>query len=130
MKGTSMRRVAIAAAAVAVGLVLGCKPQEPPPAPAPEPQPKPVVKTWKADDELGGGGTTTVRTPPPLPPLPPASQPAAGTRKYTVKAKDTMIGIARTELGNEHRLSEIKALNPGVNPDHLSVGQELVLPAK
>ena len=47
-----------------------------------------------------------------------------------LKAGDTMIKIARTELGNEHRLKEIQALNPGLDPSKLRPGQEILIPAK
>ena len=125
------------AAVLAAGLLLGCKPQAPPPAPGPSPAPK-VVKTDPGDGILSTsppprtGGTDILgptATPPPTPP--PVAPPVAGaSRKYVVKAGDTMIKIARQEFGDEHRLKDIKALNPGIDADKLKVGQEILIPAK
>jgi LysM repeat protein len=52
----------------------------------------------------------------------------AGT-KYVVKSGDSPARIAKRQLGSESRVSEILALNPGLNPKNLKVGQELILPA-
>ena len=131
-----MRRMTIVAA-LAAGLLLGCKPQQPPtPTPAPEPTPKAKAGAGTAGDDLlsrSGPPQTPAPTFTPAPtatPIP-ASQPAGATKKYTVKQKDTLFSIARDQLKDQHRVGEIKTLNPGVtNWDSLRVGQELVLPAK
>jgi nucleoid-associated protein YgaU len=52
---------------------------------------------------------------------------AAGSCK--VQKGDTLKAIARRELGDGERWQEIVALNPGVSPSKLSVGQVLRLPA-
>jgi nucleoid-associated protein YgaU len=84
-----------------------------------------------ADDALLNSGPPRTGIPvTSLAPAAPTSQPAAGAKKYTVKKGDTLINIARTELGNEHRLKEIQNLNPGLDPAKLKVGQELLIPAK
>jgi LysM repeat protein len=119
------------AAVLAAGLLLGCKPQEPPP-PAPGPAAPKVVAKEAADDILSTSrpprtAVTDVVTPPATQPVAP---PAGASRKYVVKKGDSLIQIARTELGSEHRLKDIKALNPSLDPNVLKVGQEIVLPAK
>lgn len=58
----------------------------------------------------------------------PAAQPRAGARTYTVKSGDTLGEIAKRELGSAQRWNEIQALNPGLNPNRMVVGAELVLP--
>jgi nucleoid-associated protein YgaU len=58
----------------------------------------------------------------------PAAQPRAGGRTYTVKSGDTLGEIAKRELGSAQRWTEIQALNPGLNPNRMVVGAELVLP--
>jgi nucleoid-associated protein YgaU len=51
---------------------------------------------------------------------------AAGT--YTVKKGDTLSGIAKSQLGSANRYGEIAALNPGLDPKRMKVGQTLKLP--
>jgi nucleoid-associated protein YgaU len=120
-------RMTVLASLVAAGLLMGCKPKEPAPAPAP----KVVAKDLPSDDPLTTSRPPIISEPPPYRP-PPATQPVAatGARKYTIKQGDTLIKIARAELGNEHRLKDIKAANPGIDFDKLKVGQEIYLPAK
>jgi len=55
-------------------------------------------------------------------------QPRTGGRTYTVKSGDTLGEIAKRELGSAQRWTEIQALNPGLNPNRMVVGAELVLP--
>ena len=124
-----MCRMTIAVALAAV-VLLGCKPQVPPTqAPAPEPTPKAKASPGTGDDVLSRSG-------PPLTPAPsftptPASQPAGATKKYVVKQHDTLFSIARDQLKDQHRVSEIRTLNPGIaNWDSLKVGQEILIPAK
>ena len=50
-------------------------------------------------------------------------------RSYTVQRGDTLGQIATRELGSSKRMSEIVALNKGLDPNHLLVGRTLVLPA-
>ncbi|MCU0723151.1 MAG: LysM peptidoglycan-binding domain-containing protein [Planctomycetes bacterium] len=65
----------------------------------------------------------------PAPPAAPA--PAAATaRKYKVKPGDTLSAIARRELGDEKLWKEIPPLNPGMDPDRLCAGKEIVLPGE
>jgi nucleoid-associated protein YgaU len=61
----------------------------------------------------------------------PATAPTlvAGPRDYTIRKGDTPSGIAARELGSSGRVSEILALNPGLDPKRLQIGQVLKLPA-
>jgi LysM repeat protein len=53
---------------------------------------------------------------------------AAGKRTYNVRTGDSLSKIAAAQLGDPNRYAEILALNPGLNPQKLSVGQTLRLP--
>ncbi|MBX3462373.1 MAG: LysM peptidoglycan-binding domain-containing protein [Planctomycetes bacterium] len=55
---------------------------------------------------------------------PPATRPT-----YRVKQGDTFDSIAREQLGNAARRTEIARLNPGVRPERLAIGTVLVLPS-
>lgn len=59
----------------------------------------------------------------------PASTNAAEI-SHIVGSGETLSGIAKQKLGDAARWQEIVALNPGVKPDRLKVGQRLVLPAE
>jgi len=63
---------------------------------------------------------------------PPAVQPDLAPKTngtiYVVKSGDSPARIAKRQLGSESRVHEILALNPGLNPKNLKVGQELLLP--
>ena len=48
---------------------------------------------------------------------------------YTVHAGDTLNSIAAQKLGEKSRYKEIVALNPGLDPHHLTVGRVIKLPA-
>jgi nucleoid-associated protein YgaU len=53
---------------------------------------------------------------------------AAAQKKYVVKAGDSLSKIAKEQLGDAKRWSEIQKLNKIENPNLIRVGQELVLP--
>ena len=66
----------------------------------------------------------------------PRSQPAAARpsapatgNSVRVASGDSLWKIAARTLGDGERWREIAALNPGLNPDKLFVGQEIVVPA-
>jgi nucleoid-associated protein YgaU len=64
--------------------------------------------------ERGGQGATSV-----------------STRTYTVKAGDTLSGIAESEMGDAKRWPELYAANKdavGKNPDMIHPGLELTIP--
>ena len=58
---------------------------------------------------------------------PRAAVAASGT--YTVQSGDVLSVIAQRELGSAQRWREIASLNPSVDPNRLSVGTKLSLPA-
>jgi nucleoid-associated protein YgaU len=63
----------------------------------------------------------------------PEAKPAANTTpqktsEYVVKKNDTIEKISRRELGSPSYVSKILALNKGVNPAKLTIGQKLALP--
>jgi LysM repeat protein len=57
------------------------------------------------------------------------TQPAGGARTYTVRKGDVLSRIAQRECGTVKAIPRIVALNPKVQPDHILVGMQLVLPA-
>ncbi len=60
-----------------------------------------------------------------------AAAPAArvpSTRVVLVKAGDVLSLICQRELGTVRRMDEVLALNPGLDPDRLSIGQRLRMP--
>ena len=66
---------------------------------------------------------------PPVTP-PPVPAPAPRNWTYAVAGGDTLIHIARDQLGNERRWPEIAKLNNLADPSALSVGQKLTMPPK
>jgi nucleoid-associated protein YgaU len=54
--------------------------------------------------------------------------PSSG-RTYAVQPGDTLSEIAQHQLGTSRRWQEIVAVNPGLDPNKLRVGQELKLPS-
>lgn len=66
-----------------------------------------------------------------------ASQPAPasgasagrGDGAYVVRAGEVLGAIAQRELGRASRYTEIVALNPGLDPDRITEGQRLSMPA-
>jgi len=61
-------------------------------------------------------------------PEPRAQPPASKGRTYTVQSGDTMGQIAIDQLGAFKQLALLQAANPSVDPAHMTVGTELVLP--
>ena len=75
----------------------------PPPAPAPPRRARPRTRRRRGASEAG--------------------------RAYVVRSGDTLGEIAQRELGSASRWTEIRDLNPGLDPRRLAVGQRLSLPA-
>ena len=49
-------------------------------------------------------------------------------RTYTVVRHDTLWSIAKREYGNGHRWKDIVSANPGLDPNKMRVGQQILLP--
>ena len=61
---------------------------------------------------------------------PPSSSPVPG-QKYTIQAGDTLNSIATAAYGAANAdagVTAIEAANPGINPDDLQIGQEIMIP--
>jgi 5'-nucleotidase len=50
------------------------------------------------------------------------------TGSYMVKKGDTLYGIARQRYGDGKQWSKIASANPGLRPETLKVGQNIVIP--
>ena len=86
---------------------------------------------------LGGGGVQDPEpgpiVEPPVKPEPVKKDPEPVSSEpwmYTVKSGDTLSEIAMRELGSIRFQSKILALNPGLDPNSLRVGQQIKMPAK
>jgi len=129
--------IAVLAAALLVG-ALGCK-QEPenkrisveqeapfrteaeivPDEPTTE---KGTVQDEIAVDDTGAdGGTIDANA---------AASEKPGPRKHVIVKGDTLYSLAKRYLGHGRRWKEIQAANPGLDPNKLRVGQEIVIPAE
>ena len=51
-------------------------------------------------------------------------------RWYEIQVGDRLETIARTHLGKRSRWTEIRDLNPGLNPKKIRAGQRIKLPAR
>ncbi|MGE3174778.1 MAG: LysM peptidoglycan-binding domain-containing protein [Planctomycetota bacterium] len=98
-------------APVRVPASLPTTPQRSEPAVQVPPAADPVVETQPARDA----------TPP---------NPSTGRRSYKVAAGDTLSAIAMDQLGSMRFQALIEQLNPGLRPERLRVGQEIVLPSE
>ncbi|MBE0610265.1 MAG: LysM peptidoglycan-binding domain-containing protein, partial [Dehalococcoidia bacterium] len=78
----------------------------------------PVTRTASAT-------TTTAASPSPGGSPTAAATPTPGTRSYIVRSGDTLSTIAAE---NDTTVDAIVALNPGLDPDTLAVGAEILLP--
>ena len=54
---------------------------------------------------------------------------SASQGSYTVRSGDSLWKIAARTLGDGERCREIIAMNPGIDPNRVRVGQKLTLPA-
>ncbi|MEL7237575.1 MAG: LysM domain-containing protein [Planctomycetota bacterium] len=101
-----------------------------------EPLPvEPLSQTWTPALPSETGGVLDVSDTP-LPMFDPASPAAVATinvgtpgpRQHTVAAGETLYAISRTHLGDGRRWRDVVAINPGLDPTALVVGQTLMLP--
>jgi nucleoid-associated protein YgaU len=67
--------------------------------------------------------------PPAAKPTPPKSTPQKSSGDYVVKKGDHLASIAQSTLGDSGRWKDIVAANPGLDPNKLSVGQKIHIPA-
>src|SRR6266850_5280950 len=58
-----------------------------------------------------------------------ASTPPAGSSEYVVQKGDSLMQIATRMLGSKSRWTEIRDMNPGLDPRSLKVGTKLAMPA-
>jgi len=56
--------------------------------------------------------------------------PPAGGSTYTIRKKDTLWSIATRYLGSGKRWPEIVAVNPGLDPKKLRIGQTIKIPQR
>lgn len=109
-------------------VMVGCKQQ------AKGPQTTSVEPPVRPMDTLAPASETTP-PPPPMTAAPQAVEPSTPTplvppRTYTVEKGDTIYGIARKVFGSDTRAKDIIAANPGIDPNHIKVGQVINLPEK
>lgn len=78
----------------------------------------PVTRTATA-------ATTAAASPSPAGSPTAAATPTPGTRSYIIRSGDTLSSIA---VENDTTVDAIVALNPGLDPDTLDVGAEILLP--
>ena len=58
-----------------------------------------------------------------------SSRPAAAPVTYVIGAGDTLGDIAREHYGTSSRWKDIAAANPGLDPNRLAIGTEIVIPS-
>jgi len=82
------------------------------------------IESYTYEDIVRG----TARPRPEVKPVADETRPATPTVEYVVRKADTFEKIARRELGSRDHVSRIIALNKGVNPAKLRIGQKILLP--
>ncbi len=110
-----------------------------------DPTPDVPLDPPPADPVIPPSGTTPGGDVPPIDIPVPQPEPGQGTPGgvpaevddvdnepwiYEVKSGDVLGVIASRELGTTRRMKEIVAFNPGMNPDNLTIGQKLKMPAR
>jgi nucleoid-associated protein YgaU len=103
-------------------------------------QKKQVAAAPPAEPEVGFRSMEDLAPPPPQEgypavqpnPAPVYSPPAVALEpsRYTVQKGDTLWGIAAKTLGSGRRWKDIVAVNPGLDPQKLQIGQVLLIPAE
>jgi nucleoid-associated protein YgaU len=99
----------------------------PPPAYTPEPAPidDPAAVEFVDNDPASDPGQAI--QPLPEPEASPQPEPVA-QRTYTIKKGDNFWKIAEAEYGDPVRMQDILKANPGVDPNRLQIGDEIILP--
>lgn len=108
MKNEEIIRYAVVMTILFALVAVGCGRQ-------PEAEPTPVPQE-----------PTAVQAPTPIPPEPTPSGPIS----YTIRSGDTLMLLAVEFLGDASLWPEIAAANPGMDPDNIYVGQEILIPRK
>jgi len=96
---------------------------------APAPQPLMAIPAATPTVVLAPTSTPPAAARPASRVAPPAERVAAGSSEYVVQKGDSLIQIATRMLGSKTRWTEIRDLNPGVDPRSLKVGTKLAIPA-
>ncbi len=94
---------------------------EPAPAPVLPPSPGVALPPRRADVSRAEDTSTRVRD---------AARPKPEPTRYTVQESDTLTYLARQQYGDGKYWTKIRDANPGINADHLLVGQVLLIPPK
>ena len=109
--------------------------------------PGPVETAPEGEKPIAGHSNDGGQTPPPLEPHPgetpprgtataskqdfpaeTAPQPPSSPAQHVVRKGESLAAIAKSRLGDENRWREIAALNAGLDPKRLKVGQTIQLP--
>ena len=136
-------RYVLTIAVVLATMGLGCEqqkpePQPPPSAPVAPKSAEPVARLPEPKTDLVTPGEDRV-WPKPLITEPPTKVPSGasagvaepvGGNTYVVKKGDNPWAIAKRELGDGQRHKEILALNPGLNPTTMKIGQVIKMPPR
>ncbi len=113
---------------LSVMVMVGCKPQaKGPQTTSVEPPAHPMESLAPASDTTPpppamAASPQVVETSTPKPLVPP--------RTYTVEKGDTIYKIARKFFNTDARAKDIIAANPGIDANHIKVGQVINLPEK
>jgi len=57
-----------------------------------------------------------------------SATPAIAGNTYVIQKGDTLFKIARAKYGDASAVKKIKEANPGLDPNHIKVGQKINLP--
>lgn len=96
--------------------------------PSAEPPARSAPLPGAALDSGRESGASRGRAPSDAPPVAPSTA-GADARRYRVRPGDTLSEIAQRELGSSRRWQEILAKNPGLDPERLLNGSQILLPA-
>ena len=84
----------------------------------------------KGTEEPLLAASPVLATPAPSAPSPAPAAPTASGTTYRISSGDTLSSIAAAWFGQEHDWPRIVAVNPGLDPNRLKIGQSITLPPK
>ena len=84
--------------------------------------------TTGVSDRPGLTPPRPIPTPPVTRPEPPATTVSLGAKRHTIQSGDILGNISKQYYGTPNRWQDILAANPGLMPESLIVGQEIVIP--